>query len=65
MVERIRGVWQYLWIGAADIKDLYVKEGFDIGSSTESIGKSDSPESRTILSSNSFVFIMAPYENDP
>ena len=26
VVERIRGVKQYLWIGPADIKDLYVKE---------------------------------------
>ena len=26
VVERIRGVKQYLWIGTADIKDLYVKE---------------------------------------
>ena len=27
VVERIRRVRQYLWIGTADIKDLYVKEG--------------------------------------
>lgn len=27
VVERIRNVRQYLWIGSADIKDLYVKEG--------------------------------------
>lgn len=27
VVERIRSVRQYLWIGTADIKDLYVKEG--------------------------------------
>lgn len=27
IVERIRSVKHYLWIGTADIKDLYVKEG--------------------------------------
>ena len=27
VVERIRRVRQYLWIGTADIKDLYVREG--------------------------------------
>lgn len=27
VIERIRQVKQYLWIGTADIKDLYVKEG--------------------------------------
>lgn len=27
VVERIRSVRQCLWIGTADIKDLYVKEG--------------------------------------
>ena len=27
VVERIRSVRQYLWIGTVDIKDLYVKEG--------------------------------------
>lgn len=27
VVERIRRVERYLWIGTADIKDLYVKEG--------------------------------------
>lgn len=27
VVERIRSVRQYLWIGTADIKDLYVKKG--------------------------------------
>lgn len=27
VVERIRSVRQYLWIGTADIKDLYMKEG--------------------------------------
>lgn len=29
VIKRIRQVQQYLWIGTADIKDLYVKEGRD------------------------------------